>query len=313
VRTARIVGLGAHLPERVVTNAEVGARIGVDDDWIVRRTGIRERRYAAEGERTSDLAVAAARAALEDAGTAAQDVDLVLVATMTPDEITPNVAPVVAHGLGIQAGALDLGAACTGWLSGLSIGAAQIETGRADTVLVIGADVLTRITDFDDKRTAALFGDGAGAVVLSPEGTGSIGEITLTSDGSMAETIVATYERPVMAMEGHTTFITAVKALTEGTHATVARAGLTLDDVDLFVYHQANGRILQSVREKLGIPVERIADYVAESGNTSAATIPIALTKLRRDGRLKPGAKIVFGAVGAGFTWGTGMIEWGMR
>ena len=169
-RTARIVGLGHKLPDRVVPNGPIAERIGVDSDWIVRRTGIRSRRYAAPEERTADLALAAARRALSDAGLRASEVDLVLVATMTPDELTPNTAPLVAEALGLKVGAFDIGAACTGWLSALSVGAAQIETGRAQCVLVIGAETLSRLTNPDDKRTASLFGDGAGAVVLSPDG-----------------------------------------------------------------------------------------------------------------------------------------------
>src|ERR671923_446128 len=160
-RTARVVGLGHKLPERIVPNGPIAERIGVDSDWIVRRTGIRERRYAAPDERTSDLAVAAARRALQDAGLKASDVDLVLVATMTPDELTPNTAPLVADALGLRVGAFDVGSACTGWLSALSMAAGQIETGRSERALVIGAEVLSRITNFDDKRTASLFGDGA--------------------------------------------------------------------------------------------------------------------------------------------------------
>jgi 3-oxoacyl-[acyl-carrier-protein] synthase-3 len=312
-RTARIVGLGHKLPDRVVPNGPIAERIGVDSEWIVRRTGIRERRYAAPDERTSDLALAAARRALSDAQLKPSDIDLILVATMTPDELTPNTAPLVADALGLQVGAFDIGAACTGWLSALSIGAAQIETGRAGRVLVIGAETLSRITNLDDKRTASLFGDGAGAVVLSPEGDGAIGPILLASDGGMGDTITANHEDRVLIMDGHTTFNMAVKVLSESTAAAVDRAGLTLDDVDLFVYHQANGRILKSVAEKLDLPVERVADYVGEMGNTSAASIPLTLSLLREDGRLRPGQKVLVSAVGAGFTWGAGVVEWGVR
>jgi 3-oxoacyl-[acyl-carrier-protein] synthase-3 len=313
LRTASILGLGHKLPDRVVANAEIAERIGVDSDWIVRRTGIRERRYAAPGERTTDLALAAARRALSDAGTRASEIDLLLVATMTPDELTPNTAPLVAHALGLDVAAYDIGAACTGWLSALSAGAAQVETGRADRVLVIGAETLSRITNPDDKRTASLFGDGAGAVVLGPDGDGEIGPILLHSDGGMGDTITATHTERLLIMDGHTTFNKAVKVLADSTEEVAARAGVALDEIDLFVYHQANGRILRTVGEKLELPQERVADYVGETGNTSAASIPLTLSLLREDGRLRPGQRVLLAAVGAGFTWGAGLVEWGVR
>ena len=312
-RTARVVGLGHKLPDRVVSNGPIAERIGVDPEWIVRRTGIRERRYAAPGERTAGLALTAARRALSDAGRRPADVDLVIVATMTPDELTPNTAPLVADGLGIRVAAFDVGSACTGWLSALSVGAAQIETSRADCVLVIGAEILSRVTDPDDKRTASLFGDGAGAVVLSADGEGAIGPILLASDGSMAETITANHTERMLVMDGHTTFNTAIKVLSESTQQACDRAGVALDEIDLFVYHQANGRILKAVGEKLGLPADRVADYVGEMGNTSAASIPTTLSLLREDGRLRPGQRLLLGAVGAGFTWGAGVVEWGVR
>ena len=312
-RTARIVGLGHKLPDRVVSNGPIAERIGVEPDWIVRRTGIRERRFASPDERTADLAVAAARRALSDAGRRAADVDLVLVATMSPDELTPNTAPLVADALGLRAAAFDIGAACSGWLSALSVGAAQVETRRADCVLVIGAEILSRIVDPTDKRTAALFGDGAGAVVLSAEGKGAVGPILLASDGGMADTITANHDERLIVMDGHTTFNTAIRVLSESTLLACDQAGVTLDEIDLFVYHQANGRILKSVGEKLGLPAERVADYVGEMGNTSAASIPTTLSLLREDGRLRPGQRVLIAAVGAGFTWGAGVIEWGVR
>jgi 3-oxoacyl-[acyl-carrier-protein] synthase-3 len=312
-RTARIVGLGHRLPDRVVSNGPIAARIGVDAEWIVRRTGIRERRHAAADERTSDLATTAARRALRDAGLEPSDVDLLLVATMTPDELTPNTAPLVAEALGIGAGAYDVGSACTGWLAALSAAAAQIETGRARTALVIGAEILSRVVNPADKRTAAIFGDGAGAVVLSPEGEGAVGPIVLASDGAMGDTIVASHDERFIHMDGHTTFNKAVKVLADSTHEACDLAGVTLDEIDLFVFHQANGRILRSVAEKLHLPEERVADYVAETGNTSAASIPLTLSLLREDGRLRPGQRLLLSAVGAGFTWGAGVVDWGVR
>lgn len=315
LRTARITGLGHYAPARVVPNAEIAPRIGVDDEWIVRRTGIRSRRWAAEGETLADMAVAASRRALEDAALDATAIDLVLVATMTPDEVCPNAAPKVAEALGATAaGAIDVGAACTGWLAALRLAAAQVEAGRSDRVLVVGADRLSAITDLDDPQTAALFADGAGATVIgAADGDGSgIGPILLEADGGLADRIVVTHDDPVLRMDGHSTYQIAVKRLTEVTLAACARAGVELDDLDLLVYHQANGRIIRAVGERLGVPPERVADYVAGMANTSAASIPLALSLLREDGRLRIGQRVLVGAIGGGFTWGAGVLEWGI-
>jgi 3-oxoacyl-[acyl-carrier-protein] synthase-3 len=311
-RKASVLGLGHYLPADVLPNGPIAERIGVDDEWIVRRTGIRSRRRAAPDERLSDVATRAAREALSDAGVEPIDVDLVLVATMTQDEVTPNTAPLVAHALGAsRAGAMDVGAACTGWLSALSLGAGQIEAGRANRVLVIGAEVMTRLANYDDRKTAALWGDGAGAVVLGQDGEGAVGPVALDSDGGLAKVIVAAHDDRKLRVDGHDTFQTAVRRLSESTVVAVARAGLEFADVDLFVYHQANGRILQAVGERLGLPTEKVADYIAEVGNTSAASIPLTLGLLRADGRLRPGQRVLMAAIGAGFTWGAGVIEWG--
>jgi len=315
LRTARITGLGHYAPARVVPNAEIGPRIGVDDEWIVRRTGIRSRRWAAEGETLADMALAAATSALDDAAVDASAIDLVLVATMTADQICPNAAPVVAHALGaVNAGAIDVGAACTGWLAGLRLAAGQIESGRAERVLLIGADRLSAITNLDDPATASLFGDGAGAVVVGADGEGAgIGPITLDADGSLGDRITAGYgDDRALKMDGHSTYQVAVKRLTQSTLAAVERAGLELDDVDLFVYHQANGRIIRAVGQRLDLPDERVADYVAGMANTSAASIPLALGLLREDGRLRIGQRVLVGAIGGGFTWGAGLLEWGI-
>jgi 3-oxoacyl-[acyl-carrier-protein] synthase-3 len=312
-RTASILGLGQHLPAEVVANGPIAERLGVDDAWIVKRTGIRSRRRAASDERVFDLAAVAARNALDDAGVDAGDVDLVLVASMSQEQIAPNTAPLVAHALGAErAGAIDVGAACTGWMSGLAMGTAYVEAGRAERVLLIGAETLTRMTDLDDRKTAALWGDGAGAVLLGPDGEGAIGPITLRADGNHADAIVATHADRKLRMNGHDTFQNAVKRLSESTLSAVASAGLEFDDVDLFVYHQANGRIIRSVGERLDLPSSKVADYIGEVGNTAAASIPLTLGLLRQDGRLRPGQRVLVAAIGAGLNWGAGVLEWGI-
>ena len=311
LRSAGIAGLGSALPDRVVASGEIAARLGVEDGWIERRTGISARRRAAEGDRVADLAAAAGADALASAGVAAERVDLVLVATLSPDELTPNAAPQVAHALGAtRAGAIDVGAACTGFVSGLHLGAGCIESGRADVVLVIGAEILSRFVDADDRRTAGLFGDGAGAVVLAAGGTGQVGESVLGADGSAAPHIIAPHGG-LIAMDGHETFRRAVAALTQNAREALAANGLTVDDIDLFVLHQANGRITSAVGEALGIGPERMLDVIAQVGNTSAASIPLALAAARRQGRLAPGQRLLLGAVGAGFAWGATVVTWG--
>jgi len=300
------------LPERRVPNAEVAARLGVTDEWIARRTGIAERRYAAPGQRVSELASAAARAALADAGLEPGAIELVLVATLAPDEITPATAPLVAHELGIVGvAAIDVGAACAGSIAALAHATAWIEAGRARHVLVIGAEILTRFVDFDDPRTAPLFADGAGAIVVSAEASGEIGPFVLGSDGGAAAAIRATRARGVLEMEGHDTFLMAVEKLSQSTREVLELADLALADVELFVYHQANSRILAAVAERLGVARERVFDCIADFGNTSAASVPIALGEAVRAGALRPGMRVVLGAVGAGLVWGATVLTWG--
>ena len=311
-RTAGIVGLGCALPAGVVANAEVASALGVDAAWLERRTGIRSRRRALAGERVCDLAADAARSALQAAGLEAGEIDLVLVATLSPDELTPNAAPQVATAIGAdRAGAIDIGAACTGFLSALGLGASMIETGRAENVLVIGAEILSRFLDAHDRRTAGLFGDGAGAAVLSSGSGGGIGPVILRCDGEAAPFIQVSHDVQLIRMDGHETFKLAVSALTSCTREAVAAAELDLDDIDLFVYHQANGRILTAVAESLGAPSERVLDVIAELGNTSAASIPLALAEASERGLLSPGAQVLLGAAGAGFTWGATVVQWG--
>jgi 3-oxoacyl-[acyl-carrier-protein] synthase III len=301
------------VPETVVTNAEIGDRLGVDDDWIVRRTGIHSRRIAQPDERLETHATNAARAALERAGVDPIDVDLVIVATTTSDELMPGTAPLVAHQLGaVRAGAFDVGSACTGFLSALAIGAAQIEAGRARCAIVIGADLMSRILDPDDRTTAAVFADGAGAIVLEQTaGPGRIGPVVLGADGGGADHIYVKRSDPVIRMRGHETFREAVARLTLSTDQAIRAAGVALDEIDLFVYHQANGRILSAVGERLGLPPGRVVDCIAQYGNTCAATLPLALAFSEREGLLAPGDRVLLGAFGAGFTWGATVIEWG--
>jgi 3-oxoacyl-[acyl-carrier-protein] synthase-3 len=311
---ATIMSVGTALPAGRLTTAELAQRFGVTDEWILSRTGIRERPRAGADERLADYAARAGALALERAGVAAAELDLVIVATMTPDELTPNTAPLVAHALGAQgAGAFDVGAACTGFLTGLSLGAAQIESRRARRVLLVGADFITRITDYDDVRSAPLFADGAGAVVLGDgtAGGGQIGPVVLGSDGSHGETIIATHEERKLHLDGPEVFRNAVARMRDVTLAAVARAGLELEDIDLFVYHQANARITRALSERLGVAPGRMVDCIESLGNSSAATLPLALAEAERDGRLRPGARVLLSAFGAGFTWGGGVIEWG--
>jgi len=314
-RVATILSVSNELPEGRLTTTELAAQLGITEEWILSRTGIRERCRAGADERLTDYAIRAGATALERAGVEGADVDLVIVATMTPDELTPNTAPLVAHALGAErAGAFDVGAACTAFLTGLSLGAAQIESGRAERVLLVGADFITRITDYEDKRTAPLFADAAGAVVLGVAQDavdGAIGPIVLGADGAHGTTIIATHKERKLKLDGPEVFRNAVARMREVTMQAVARAGLELQDIDLFVYHQANARITKSLGERLGLAPERVVDCIESLGNASAATLPVALTVAEQDGRLRPGAKVLLGAFGAGFTWGGGVIEWG--
>jgi 3-oxoacyl-[acyl-carrier-protein] synthase III len=317
-RRAAIMSVATEVPRGRITNAELAERFGVSEDWILSRTGIRERSQAAPEERLSDYATRVAATALERAGVSPSDVDLVLVATTTPDELQPNVAPIVADALGTPgAGAFDVGSGCTGFLSALAMVTAQIETSRAEHAVVIGADFLTRINNYDDRRIGPLFADGAGAVVVGPasggEGAGSglIGPIVLGSDGSQAMTIVVRNDERLIHMDGPEVFRHAVNRMSEVTLAAIGQAGLTLEDIDLFVYHQANARITRSLGERLSLPTEKVVDVIENFGNSSTATLPLGLQSAIDDGRLRPGALVLLSAFGSGFTWGAGVVRWG--
>jgi 3-oxoacyl-[acyl-carrier-protein] synthase III len=313
LRAASLASITMAVPDQIVRNDVVAAGAGVTEQWIVHRTGVHERRNVSEGETVMSLGVEAGRLALEEAGIDAADLDLVLLATVAPDEILPNAAPLVATELGAHgAGAMDLGAACTGFLSALSMATAQVEGGRAEHVLVIGADVLSRFVDSSDRGTAALFADGAGAAVVGPaNGSGGwVGEIVLACDGRGGPSIRASHAEQYIRMQGHDTFKAAVQRMSEATVEAVESTGLELDDIDLFVYHQANIRILRAVAERLGLDESRLIDCIDRFGNTSSATLPIAMVDARRRGMLEPGMNVLLAAFGAGFTWGAGVIEW---
>ena len=255
--TAMILSVATNLPGGRLTSAELAERYGISEEWIVARTGIRERRQAAPSERISDYAARAGALALQTAGVDPADLDLVIVATMTPDELTPNTAPLVAHELGAgRAGALDVGAACTAFLAGLALGAAQIESRRAELVLLVGADFITRITDYEDPRSAPLFADAVGAVVIGAANGahGAIGPIVLGADGSHAQTIFATHAERKLRLDGPEVYRNAVARMGAVTLEAAARAGLSLEDIDLFVYHQANARITRALGERLELP-----------------------------------------------------------
>ncbi|HWE34387.1 MAG TPA: beta-ketoacyl-ACP synthase 3 [Solirubrobacteraceae bacterium] len=308
IRGAAVAAVGVSVPARSVRNSEIEPRLGVADGWIERRTGIRSRRIAGPDESLAACAAHAALHALARAGVDGSDVDLVLVATTTADDVLPNAAPLVAAAIGAsRAGAFDIGAACTGFLSALAIGCGQIECRRARTAVIVGVDFMSRITDPLDRGTAAVFADGAGAAVLVASDDGRIGPVVLGSDAAGADHIHVRRSHPVIFMQGHETFREAVARLSESTVEACAAAGVGLSEIDKFVYHQANGRILAAVGERLGLDPRRVIDCISEYGNTSAATLPLALDAAD----LAPGDLVLLGAFGAGFTWGATVVRWG--
>jgi 3-oxoacyl-[acyl-carrier-protein] synthase III len=309
-----IASVGFAVPEQSVPNQVIADRLGVADGWIETRTGVRERRVAAPGELLPDFAAAAAEDALEAAGIEAAQLDLVLVATMSHEQLTPSASALVAAEIGARrAGALDVNAACSGFVSALGLGAAQIESGRAATVLVVGADLLSRLTDRDDRSTAGLFGDGAGAVVMRGiESGGRIGPVVLGADGANGDLVRAEREEGLIRMNGPDTFRHAVARLSEATLEALEAAGRRLDEVDLFVYHQANSRIISAVGERLGLPGARVIDCLGLYGNTSAASVPIAIAEARRAGMLAEDSTLLLAAFGGGLTWAATVVEWGL-
>jgi 3-oxoacyl-[acyl-carrier-protein] synthase III len=320
---AIIEGVGSYLPERVLTNQELAKTVDTSDEWIVERTGIRERRIAAPGELTSDMAVAAAKAALENAQTGIDEIDLVLVATSTPDQTFPATATAVQAKLGITRGAaFDLQAVCSGFVYALTTADAFIRSGQATNVLVIGAEAFSRILDWTDRTTCVLFGDGAGAVVVKAwHGSGNLGDRgilagRLRSDGRYADKLYvdggvsSTGTVGHLRMEGREVFKHAIVNMTSIMDETLAAAGAKPDDVDWFVPHQANIRILEGTARKFGIEPGRVVITVDKHGNTSAASVPLALDVAVRDGRIKRGDLVLMEAMGGGFTWGAVLVRW---
>jgi 3-oxoacyl-[acyl-carrier-protein] synthase-3 len=311
---AAVASVGASLPEQIVESREIEERFGLEPGWIERRTGIRERHIARPDERVDEHAAVAARQALANAGIDPLDVDVVLGATTSSHDLLPNLAPLVAHAIGAtNAGAFDISAACNGFLSALATGTALIDAGRAACVLVVGADFMSRMTDPGDRGTSAVFADGAGAIVLIATGEASrVGPVVLGSEGDLEGIIKIGRETQLIEMIGHETFKIAVNRLSQATEQAVSASGLTFDDIDLFVYHQANGRILTAIAERIGLPADRVVDCIGELGNTSAATLPLALEHSVTSGLLNSGDRVLLAAFGAGFAWGATVLEWGV-
>lgn len=322
---ARIAGTGSYVPERVLTNADLERMVATSDAWIVERTGIRERRIAAPGEACSDLGTKAAERALAAAGVAAADLDLILVATCTGDSPLPSTACLIQQRLGaVRAAACDLSAACCGFVYALAVGDAYVKTGFRH-VLIVGAEVMSMITDWTDRATCILFGDGAGAVVLSPsEGERGILSSHLHSDGNLWDLIcvpgggsrMPPSEKMLaeglqyIKMKGNETFKVAVKTLEEAAREALSANHLSVDDLDLYVPHQANVRIIKAVAGRLGLPMEKVVLNMDRYGNTSAASIPLALDEAVREGRLKDGSLVMIEAFGSGLTWASAVIRW---
>lgn len=318
-----VLGCGGYLPEKILTNADLGKLVDTSDEWITQRTGIRERHVAGNGEMTSDLAVEAARRALDDAGLTVADIGMIVVATSTPDYTFPAVAVTVQEKLGMTHGsAFDIQAVCSGFVFGLAATDALIRVGRADRALVIGAETFSRILDWTDRATCVLFGDGAGAVVLGreaqPGGNGDRGLLTahLRSDGRYKDKLYvdggpsSTGTVGHVRMEGREVFKYAVTMIADVIADAFAATGIDPSAIDWFVPHQANVRIIDATARKFGIPMDKVIRTIDRHGNTSAASIPLALAEASRDGRIKRGDLILVEAMGGGFTWGSAILRW---
>jgi len=320
--TARIVGVGKYLPEKVLTNADLERMVETSEQWIVERTGIRERRLAAEHETAASMGAEAARMALRTAGVGPESVDLVICATMTPDGMFPASASLIQDALGARrAAAFDVNAACVGFLSALATGAQFINAGVYQRVLVVGSEVLSRITNWSDRSTCVLFGDGAGAVVLEAAERGGPKSFFLKSDGGGAKVLyargpgssplsVTEAEGYCIVMNGSEVFRFAVRAMEDAARQAVKAAGLTLDDIAYVVPHQANQRIISAVAKAMRLPADRFIVNVEKYGNTSSASIPLALCEAWEEGKLKDGDHLVFVSFGGGLTWGAAVVDW---
>lgn len=315
---SRIIGTGSYLPERLVTNHDLAKTVDTSDEWITTRTGIRQRYLAADDQNTSDLALEASRRALDAAGVKVDELDLIVVATTTPDQVFPSTACLLQHKLGNKgAMAFDMQAVCSGFVYALSTADSLIRSGQARTALVVGAETLSRILDWQDRTTCVLFGDGAGAVVLRASETPGILGATMHADGSYSGILAAPGKmcggrivgNPFVEMDGQAVFKFAVRVLDEVARETVDRAGLTMDQVDWLIPHQANQRILDSTAKRLGFGAERVVVTVDRHANTSAASIPLALDVAVSDGRIKAGQKVLLEGVGGGFTWGAVLAQ----
>jgi 3-oxoacyl-[acyl-carrier-protein] synthase-3 len=320
---SRVIGCGICLPDNVVTNDDLAKRVDTSDEWIRERTGIRERRIAREGENTSHLALESARAALKDAAIDAGEIDLVIVATTTPDETFPATATTVQARLGMSRGAaFDVQAVCSGFIYGLAVADNFIKAGQAETVLLIGAETMSRLMDWTDRTTCVLFGDGAGAFVLQgheEEGTNAdrgVLNTMLYSDGRLHDLLYvdggpsSTRTTGYLRMKGKEVFRHAVANLSAAIMDCAAKAEVKVEDIDWFVPHQANQRILDATARKLGVPFERMVSTVAVHGNTSSASVPLALMTAVQDGRIKRGDLLLLEAMGGGFTWGASLVRW---
>ena len=325
-RFATIAGVGSALPDHVVPNAFFESIVDTSDEWIRQRTGIRERRFAGEGQATSDLATAAVLQALDAAGVEAGQIDLLICATLTPDTPIPAAAVWTQRKLGISCPAFDLNAACAGFSFGLAVATSSIESGAADTVVVVGAEILSRVLDLTDRTTCVLFGDGAGAAVLRPSDTPGVIGSTLGTDGGAAELLIIPAggsakptspetleagEHMIRMASGRDVFKRAVTEMSNACRQLLEKSGHTADEVDLLIPHQANARIMVAVAERLGIDPSRAVIDVEQVGNTSAASIPIALDRAWRAGRIPPGALVLLTSFGAGLAWGANLIRWG--
>jgi 3-oxoacyl-[acyl-carrier-protein] synthase-3 len=322
-RYARIIGTGSYLPPLRLSNAELAAQLAADgietsDEWIVERTGIHARHFAAEGVTASDLALPAAQAAIAAAGIAANEIDLIIVATSTPDMVFPSTACLLQHKLGIAGGAaFDVQAVCSGFVYALTVADSMIRTGAANKALVVGAEVFSRILDFKDRTTCVLFGDGAGAVVLGASDTPGILATELHADGKHSGILCVPGHvsggkvsgDPLLKMDGQAVFKLAVGVLEKVARSVLEKAGRSEDDIDWLIPHQANIRIMQGTAKKLKLPLDKVVVTVDQHGNTSAASIPLALDVAVRDGRVKAGDTVMLEGVGGGFTWGAVLLD----